>query len=59
MVPRIVLAGAGVGIIALGIVFVTFLLPLPLAVKVLLYVVFGGVFLASAAIYGRLLVIED
>ncbi len=59
MVPRIVLAGAGVGVIALGIVFGTFLVPLPLAVKVLLYVVFGGVFLASAAIFGRLLVIED
>jgi len=58
MVPRIVLAGAGVGVIALGIVFGTFLMPLPLAVKVLLYVVFGGVFLASAAIFGRLLVIE-
>jgi len=59
MVPRIVLAGAGVGIIALGIVFGTFLVPLPLAVKVLLYVVFSGVFLASAAIFGRLLVIES
>ena len=59
MVPRIVLAGAGVGVIALGIVFGTFLVSLPLAVKVLLYVVFGGVFLASAAIFGRLLVIED
>ncbi|QSG13913.1 hypothetical protein [Halapricum desulfuricans] len=59
MVPRIVLAGAGVGVIALGIVFGTFLVPLPLAVKVLLYVVFSVVFLASAAIFGRLLVIES
>ncbi|MCU4719448.1 hypothetical protein [Halapricum hydrolyticum] len=58
MVPRIVLAGAASGVVALGLAFATFLLPLPLAVKVLLYLVFGGLFLASAAIFGRLLVIK-
>ncbi|QSG07704.1 hypothetical protein [Halapricum desulfuricans] len=58
MVPRIVLAGAAAGVVALGLAVGTFLLPLPLAVKSLLYVIFGGLFLASVAIFGRLLVIE-
>lgn len=58
MVPRVVLAGAAAGVVSLGLAFAVFLLPLPLAVKALLYVIFGGSFLASAALFGRLLVIE-
>lgn len=58
MAPWIVLAGAGAGVIALLAVLAVFVLQPPPAIAALLYLIFGGVFLASAAIFGRLLVIE-
>jgi drug/metabolite transporter superfamily protein YnfA len=58
MAPRIVYAGAAAGIVALLAVVAVFLLPIPPALAVLLYVVFGGVFVVSAAIFGRILVME-
>jgi drug/metabolite transporter superfamily protein YnfA len=58
MAPKIVLAGAGAGIVSLLCVFVVFLLQLPAALAALLYLVFGGLFVASAVIFGRLLVMD-
>ena len=59
MAPWIVVAGAGAGVFALAGVFVVFLLPIPAALAIVLYAVFGIVFVMSAAIFGRLLVMED
>lgn len=59
MAPGIVYAGAAGGIVALACVVLVFLLELPPALAALLYLVFGAVFLASATIFGRLLVMED
>ncbi|MFB6189009.1 MAG: hypothetical protein ABEI57_03925 [Halapricum sp.] len=58
MAPRIVLLGAGSGVVALLAALATFFLPLPFALKALLYVFFGGLFLASVVIFGRILVID-
>ncbi|MEF8825613.1 MAG: hypothetical protein V5A27_04605 [Halapricum sp.] len=59
MVPRILLLGAASGLIALVLAIGTFLMPLPLWLKAFLYLLFSAVFLASVAIFGRLLVIKE
>lgn len=59
MAPRIVVFGAAAGVAALLMALATFFMPIPFALKVLLYVVFGGLFMASVAIFGRILVMEN
>lgn len=58
MAPWIVVLGAAGGAVTLALALTVFVLPLPPIVAVALYVVLGGLFLASVAIVGRLLVIE-
>jgi len=59
MVQWIVAAGAGGGVVALLGVVLVFWLQLPAALALILYAVFGIIFVMSAAIFGRMLVIED
>jgi|AntRauTorcE11898_2_1112593.scaffolds.fasta_scaffold24164_3 hypothetical protein len=59
MAPRIVVLGAAAGVAALLMALATFFMPLPFALKVFLYFLFGGLFLASVAIFGRILVMAD
>ena len=58
MAPRIVWLGAVAGGLSLVAAIGVFFLPLPPAVAVPLYLLFGGTFLAGVVIFGRLMVVE-
>lgn len=58
MAPWILLVGASGSVLALACIFLVFALPVPTALAVVLYLVFGLLFVASAVIFARLLAME-
>lgn len=58
MVPRIVTLGAAGGLVTLVFAIGSLFLPLPYVLRGLLFLVFAAFFVASVAIFGRIVVAE-